>query len=336
MTSSKRLLFTLIIVFLTLCASVGLTWKNFLTTPLVVSELGIKYIVPQGASFKSVAVDLYNQRILRYPRFFMWLAYYRGVIHQLKAGEYFFPKNTTPSTLIEQIATGKGILYHAFTIIPGMNFQQLRAMLNKTEDLQHTTQNLSDTQIMKLLGQQELSPEGQFFPETYYFIKDTVDISLLKRALKTMKKKLAVAWSQRAVKLSFQTPYQALIAASIIEKEARVKEELPIIAGVMVNRLKKGMLLQFDPTVIYGAGLQYNGIIHKSDLQKNNPYNTYIHKGLPPTPIAMPGIDAIYAAMHPAVNDYLYFVAKGKSGTHQFSRTLREHKAAVMSVMQYR
>jgi UPF0755 protein len=314
----------------------GIAWERFVTTPLVTDAQGFRYSVRPGATFKTVAADLHRLHILNHPCFFSWLVRYRGVVHELKAGEYLFPRGTTPGRVIDQLSTGTGMIFHAFTVVPGMTFQQLRLVLNKSSELQHTTATLTDAAIMKRLGHPDVMPEGQFYPDTYYFVVDSSDLILLKRAYNAMQNHLNTAWQHRASNSPFKTPYEALIAASIIEKESRVKAELPIIAGVMSNRLHREMLLQFDPTVIYGIGSRYDGVIHKSDLQDKNPYNTYVNKGLPPTPISMPGKEAIAAALHPDANNYLYFVARGDGSSHQFSRTLPEHNAAVSAAHQFR
>lgn len=329
MTTFRRVILSAAVISLTAIVGLGIAWEFFLQTPIINDVQGLRYNVRAGASFKSVSTDLHNLHILKHPYFFMSLVHYRGVTHKLKAGEYLFPKGTTPGRMIDQISTGTGMIYHAFTIIPGMTFSQLRQTLDKSPELAHTTQHLTDEAIMQRLGHPELKAEGQFFPDTYYFVVDSSDIVLLKRAFNAMQIKLNNAWSHRAADLPFKNSYEALIAASIIEKEAKVKGELPIIAGVLTNRLRRGIMLQFDPTVIYGVGARYNGTIYKRDLQENNPYNTYVHKGLPPTPISMPGKEAIEAVMHPDGNNYIYFVARGDGSTHQFSRTLTEHNAAV-------
>ena len=185
---------------------------------------------------------------------------------------------------------------------------------------------------MNRLGDAALAPEGQFFPETYYYTKGSSDLVILKRAFDLMQSNLKEAWETRSPNLPYKNVYEALIAASLIEKEAYFDAERPVIAGVLVNRIRKNMLIQFDPTVIYGLGLRYNGKIHKQDLLENTPYNTYVHKGLPPTPIAMPGRTSINAALHPDNTDYLYFVARSDK-SHQFSKTLFEHQAAVIKLM---
>jgi UPF0755 protein len=321
-----------------LAVSFGITatvWRSFLTTPIIVTE-GVRYTVHPGSSYKVVSAELHQQHILKHPVLFNVLFRVRNDTHHLKAGEYAFAAGLTPGKMIDQIVQGTGMVYHAFTIVPGMNFHQVRESLSKDSSLTHTTQNLSDADIMNKLGLPNIHPEGRFFPDTYYFVAGTPDWVLLKRSYTEMQRKLLKSWDERAQGLPFKTPYDALIAASIIEKEAYYQDELPIMAGVMVNRLRRGILLQFDPTVIYGAGEHYNGTIHKSELRAvDNPYNTYMHKGLPPTPISMPGRLAIDAVMHPTENNYLYFVARG-DGAHQFSTTLAQHYVAVNTAKKMR
>lgn len=304
------------------------SWLKFLYTPLVTDPLGMKYTVRAGTTTRAVIDDLYQQNVVKHPYYFKLLLRYKGVAHQLKAGDYLFPKGSTPSSILEQISTGKGMIYYTFTIVPGWNFRELRAAMQGNENLHHTIQTMSDAEIMTRLGHAELKPEGEFFPDTYFFMQGADDITILKRSFKAMQEKLNMAWQHRTPGLPFNTSYQALIGASIIEKEAYVESELPTMAGVMVNRLKRNMLLQFDPTVIYGMGERYTGKIHRTDLVANTPYNTYVHKGLPPTPISMPSLAAINAMMHPEQHQFYYFVAQS-NGSSQFSTKLGEHNKAV-------
>lgn len=309
------------------CWVAGMGWY-YLYTPAVTSEQGFRYVLQPAASVNRLISDLSSEKIIKHPTYFKILIYVRGSSHRLKAGEYLFPKGTTPSQIISQMVAGKGLIYHSFTIIAGWNFHQVSQALQQENNLRHLTTNLSDSELMKQLGSNYTSPEGLFFPDTYYFIENSTDLMLLKRAYHLMETKLNDAWQLRDSQSPFTSPYESLIAASLVEKEAYLNTERPIIAGVLMNRLKKDMLLQIDPTVIYGVGSQYNGKIQKKDLTANTPYNTYVHKGLPPTPIAMPSIDSIMAVMHPEQHDYIYFVAKG-DGSHQFSKTLNEHNVAV-------
>ncbi|HEX2549885.1 MAG TPA: endolytic transglycosylase MltG [Gammaproteobacteria bacterium] len=321
----KKKLYIFLIILL---AGTFAFWIKFLYTPLV-NHSGYRFTVPAGASMKTVVNDLYDKGIIKNYIFFSTLVRLRGDSHSLKAGEYFFPEGTTPSKMLNQMVTGTGIVYRAFTIVPGWNFKDLSDALFKNTSIRHQLPHMTHQDLMKVLGRPDLDPEGQFFPDTYFFAEGTYDIVILKRSFKAMQTKLNTAWLTRDVGLPYQTPNEALIAASLIEKEAYLAEEQPRIAGVLMNRLQKDMLLQFDPTVIYGMGMRYNGTITKEDLLENTPYNTYVHKGLPPTPIAMPSLGAIIAALHPELNNYLYFVARG-DGSHQFSETLSDHNDAVM------
>lgn len=309
-----------------LLATVGM-WLYFLFTPVITQEGGAAYYLRPGATNKLVITELAEQGLVTHPLLFSIYVYpYRNA--QLKTGEYLFPKGSTPVSIWKQITTGVGLVYHPFAIIPGWTFMQLRKALSQTQGLRQTLNGLSDHQIMTRLGNSDLAPEGEFFPETYYYTRGIPDFVILKRAYALMQKQLSAAWLKRAPNLPYKDAYEALIAASLIEKEAYLNAERPVIAGVLINRLRKDMLLQFDPTVIYGMGERYAGKIHKENLQEDTPYNSYIHKGLPPTPIAMPGLASIDAALHPQDNDYIYFVAKGDGG-HQFSKTLSEHNKAV-------
>jgi len=322
-----------IIVVTMLLATVFLilgVWFKFIYTSLITDEHGMKYTVREGTSIRAVIDDLHALKILKYPELFKLLVSMEGVAHELKAGEYFFPKGTTPLRLLHQITSGTGIIYYSFMIVPGWTFKDLRAAILRDSHLKHTIQNLSDAEIMQRLGHPDFKPEGEFYPDTYFFVEGSEDIHLLKRAFNAMQKRLNASWEHREADLPFKSAYQALIAASIIEKEFYLHEELPKIAGVLVNRLNKDMLLQFDPTVIYGVG-RFDGKIRRSDLLSNNPYNTYVHKGLPPTPISMPSLAAIEAVMHPMHHDYYYFVAQSM-GSHQFSKELNEHYKAVEEV----
>lgn len=304
-------------------------------SPVISDEQGFKYKVKPGASIRSVSDDLYQQHILKYPSFFVWISRIKNQTHALKAGEYLFAKHASPAKILEQVVTGTGMVNYSFTIVPGTTFSQIRSALNKDVKLEHTTRQMSDATIMKTLGHPEFYPEGQFFPDTYYFVEGTSDLVVLKHAFQAMQDKVTKTWAHRTPNLPFISQYQALIAASIVEKEAYLDSERPIIAGVLINRLRRNILLQFDPTVIYGMGSRYHGIIYKSDLLKHTSYNTYVHKGLPPTPIAMPSLASIEAVMRPDANNYIYFVARGDGSSHQFSRTLAEHNAAVASAKKY-
>ncbi len=319
-------------IFLVICFFVIVSGIVFLRGSVVNDDHGVRYTVPAGASIRSVTQDLYALNIIRHPVLFDLLVNLEGNRHELKAGEYLFPKGTTPLSLLYQITHGTGMYHYSFTFIAGWNFRHLRDMLEKEPDLQHTSALMSDTAIMTYLGESTMSPEGRFFPDTYFFTKGSSDLLLLKRAFQKMQKTLNAAWQTRELGLPYDTQNEALIVASLVEKETGLARERPMIAGVIVNRLRKNMLLQIDPTVIYAAGANYDGTIYKKDLLSDNPYNTYKHKGLPPTPIAIPGLESINAALHPQHHGYYYFVAKNNSAAsegHQFSATLVEHNTAV-------
>jgi UPF0755 protein len=303
------------------------TWLYAFYVPEVVNEHGAVYELKPGTSVKRMVTEMHEQGIVEHPIVFALFAY-SHLKTPLKTGEYLFPKGSTPYTMWKQVTNGTGFMNYPFTIVPGWTFIQLRNALQRSNKLRQLSANMSEKQIMNRLGAPDRDPEGQFFPETYYYTKDSPDLVILKRAYDLMQLNLKEAWESRAPNLPYKDVYEALIAASLIEKEAYLDVERPIIAGVLINRIRKNMLIQFDPTVIYGLGLRYNGKIHKQDLLENNPYNTYVHKGLPPTPIAMPGMISINAALHPENTDYLYFVARGDK-SHQFSKTLNEHQAAV-------
>lgn len=315
-----------------ICCFVGM-WLHFLFGSVVDQDAGYIFELKQGSSRNRVIAELNEQQIIRYPRFFLWYVYPQKNA-QVKMGEYFFKKGSTPVSIWKQITTGTGLYLHPFIIIPGWTFNQLKRELWNAEGLRHVSANLSDEQIMLHLGVQNLKPEGEFFPETYYYTKGISDLIILKQAFHDMQKHLSEAWHKRASGLPYKNAYEALIAASLIEKEAYLNKERSTIAGVLVNRLKSNMLLQFDPTVIYGLGERYVGKITKANLLENTIYNTYIHKGLPPTPIAMPSISSIFAALHPEQHPYYYFVAKG-DGSHQFSKTLLEHNDAVKALIKW-
>ena len=310
---------------------VGYLFYSF-CKPIVTQKEGVVYYLHPGTSPKILIATLAKQGFIRFPLFFFTYVELSGRA-QLKTGEYLFPQGSSSLSIWRQVTEGKGFVYHEFTIIPGWTFKQLRLALAQTQNLRPTLQNLDDKQLMLRLGYKPFSPEGEFFPETYYYTKDVPDLVILKRAIDYMQKKLNEAWLTREPNLPYQNAYEALIAASLIEKEAYLAAERPIIAGVLINRLRKNMRLQFDPTVIYGMGEHYQGKIYKQNLLEDTAYNTYVHKGLPPTPIAMPSFSAIDAALHPQHHEYYYFVAKG-DGSHQFSKTLAEHNKAVVTSSQ--
>jgi UPF0755 protein len=262
------------------------------------------------------------------------LARQLGVAGKLQVGEYALDPGTTPRQLLLRMREGK-VISHRFTIVEGWSLRELRAALARAQPLGHETAQLDDAALMEALGRPGLHPEGRFLPETYVYTRGDSDLDVLARARAAMDKALDAAWESRVPDLPLRSKEEALALASIVEKETGVAEERPQIAGVFVRRLKLGMKLQTDPTVIYGMGERYAGNIRRADLLADTPYNTYTRAGLPPTPIAMPGVAALQAATHPAPGDALYFVAVGDgSGRHVFTRSLAEHQAAVRAYLQ--
>ena len=298
-------------------------YRAFLDTPLLIPQTGVEFTLPAGESIRLTAHRLQEQGILRSSLYLQVYARLGGLAHRLKAGEYLLKPGTTPRTLLEQIVAGRVIQY-PLTIVEGWTFRRLLEAVASHPKLQHTLAGLNEADIMARLGYPGQHPEGRFFPDTYYFPAGTSDVAFLKRAYAKLERHLQKAWEQRSPDLPLKTPYEALILASIIEKETALPAERWQVAGVFVRRLQKGMLLQTDPTVIYGLGDRFDGNLHKQDLLADTPYNTYTRFGLPPTPIALPGAASIAAAVAPVAGNALYFVATGEGG-HVFSRTLEEH-----------
>ena len=285
------------------------------------------FLIRSGSNIKSIAQELALQKIIDDPWLFILLAKVKGLETRVRAGEYRIEPGISADELLQKFAKGNAVQY-SFTIIEGWSFRQMLAALADNQIIEHKLTDKSDDEIMQLLGLPNQHPEGMFFPDTYRFPKGTSDVGFLKRAYQVMQKHLQREWENRAVELPLKSSYEALILASIVEKETGAEFERPLIAGVFIERLKRNMRLQTDPTIIYGLGEKFDGNIRSRDLKKDTPYNTYLHAGLTPTPIALPGLDAIHAALHPAPTEALYFVSKG-DGTHQFSATLEEHNAAV-------
>lgn len=299
----------------------------FSNTPLQAKTSTQEVDLKAGSSLRSVGQQLVDQGILREPWSFVLLVRVLGKAGEVKAGNYLINTGITPYELFVILTNGSNT-QSSITFIEGWTFAQMRAALLKNEDVKHVTVAYSDEQLMREIGAKESLPEGMFFPDTYYFSRDMTDQSILKRAYFAMQAKLAQAWQTRDAGLPYDSPYQALIMASIVEKETGRAAERAQIAGVFLNRLRIGMRLQTDPTVIYGLGEHFDGNLHKQDLLRDNSYNTYTRAGLPPTPIAMPSLASIEAALHPEKTKAIYFVGKG-DGTHVFSATLEEHNRAV-------
>lgn len=305
-------------------------YQGFQSAPLPGLHTGQVVQVKQGDSFRAVLARLRAQGINAGTDLeWQLLARQLDAAGKLKVGEYALDPGITPRTLLQNMRAGR-IIQYRFTIVEGWNFRQLRAALDAATPLLHQTRQLDDAALMAAIGHAGQHPEGRFLPETYLYVRGDSDLDVLTRAYEAMARALAAAWADRAAELPLTTPDQALILASIVEKETGIAEERAQIAGVFIRRLRLGMKLQTDPTVIYGIGSAYDGNIRRRDLATDTPYNTYTRSGLTPTPIAMPGRDALQAALHPAPGDALYFVALGDgSGRHVFSATLAQHNAAV-------
>ena len=312
-----------------LCAALALAWMIYFANSGIQLKTDTEsFDIQAGSRFRGVTHQLVQQNIIQDAITFEVLARGLGVASDVKAGVYEVKSGITPLALLDMITSGSSS-QASITFIEGWTFAQMRDELNSSEKVKHMTMSETDQQILKEIGATETMPEGLFFPDTYFFTPNTSDRDILKRAYSTMQSKLNAAWATKADGLPYRTPYEGLIMASIVEKETGRAFERPQIAGVFVNRLKIGMRLQTDPTVIYGMGEQFDGNIRKKDLLSDTIYNTYTRDGLPPTPIAMPGLGAINAALHPAQTKALYFVGKG-DGTHYFSASLKEHNNAVI------
>ena len=317
---------------LVLAGSVGagwalMEWGDALQQELAVGEKGIRYTINRGASFRSVVEDLADRGVLQKPRYLVWTASWTGKAGRMQAGGYHIRPGTTAEALMDLFVQGK-VLQHSITLVEGWTFSQVMQTVENHRELVHTLGGLSDQEVMARIGHADMHPEGRFLPETYQFPDGTQDVDILRRAYGDMQALLIAEWERRDGGLPYGKPYDALIMASIVEKETARPEERGRIAGVFVRRLQKKMRLQTDPTVIYGLGESFDGNLRRRDLKRRTPYNTYVYKGLPPTPIAMPGVDSILAALHPEPGNVLYFVAKG-DGSHHFSATLAEHQKAV-------
>jgi len=285
-------------------------------------------VFSRGSSIRTLANQLIEKGLLNNKRYFLIWGKLNRQETKLQAGEYLITPGMTLAGLLETMVAGD-VVQHNITIIEGYTFRQMLNSIHQNPILIKHLTGLSDDEIMEKLGHKGEHPEGRFFPDTYYVSRGVSDVELLKRAYKAMANILQEEWQQREDDLPLKTAYEALILASIVEKESAIAEERPLIAGLFINRLRKKMRLQTDPTVIYGIK-NYDGNIRFRDLRKDTPYNTYTRNGLPPTPIALPGRQAIHATLHPDKTKYLYFVAYGDgSGRHVFSTNLKDHEKAV-------
>ena len=327
----SNLLFKLSGVVLLLGSFIGgwlvMDYRHVIDSPLPLSAPGYRLLIPPGASLGQVTAALARDGVLPHPLYLRWLAVLSGRSHAIKAGEYLIEPGITPRQLLDKVVSG-AVLEHSLTVVEGWTFAQLMEALRRQDAIQHTLDSVAPDQIMARLGHPGEHPEGRFLADTYHFPRGTTDLAFLQRAYQTMSGHLDEEWRAREQGLPYHSAYDALIIASIIEKETALPEERPEIAGVFVRRLARGMRLQTDPTVIYALGAAFDGNLTRKDLATNSLYNTYMHAGLPPTPIALPGLASIHAALHPAAGEALYFVSRG-DGSHVFSATLAEHNRAV-------
>jgi UPF0755 protein len=310
-------------------------YAGFADAPIAGLEAGDSLVLQRGDSFVDMLHKLQGAGAAggHGPEWRV-LARQMGAAGHLQVGEYALDPATTPRQLLQRMRDGK-VISHRFTIVEGWNLRELRAALARAEPLEHAAAKLDDAALVAKIGHSGAHPEGRFLPETYAYTRGDSDLDVLARAWTAMDKALDAAWDSRAPGLPLHSKQEALVLASIVEKETGVAGERPEIAGVFLRRLQAGMRLQTDPTVIYGMGARYAGNIRKADLLADTPYNTYTRTGLPPTPIAMPGAAALQAATHPAPGDALYFVAVGDgSGRHVFTRSLVDHQAAVRAYLQ--
>jgi len=332
-----------VLLVLLLFAIAGGVWawtdyQRFSEAPLPVASNDKTIDVARGSSYQLIVAELRRQGIaghgFRDGLYWRVLGRELGVAGRLHAGEYALAQGITPRALLRKMAEGD-VVQHRFTIVDGWTFRQLRLALANETGLQQTLPGSSDEDIAHRVGIADGKAEGWFLPETYSFVKGESDFDVLQRAHAAMQRALDRLWPARSGDVKLETPYEALILASIVEKETAQPAERAQIAGVFIRRLKFGMRLQTDPTVIYGMGENYAGNIRRSDLETDTPYNTYTRDGLPPTPIALPGTVALEAALHPAPGDALYFVARG-DGSHEFSPTLEAHNRAVQKFQLHR
>jgi UPF0755 protein len=314
-------------------AGTWLAWRQHertcLDQPIAALRETVIFEVPEGASLSAVAASLEQQGLLAQRGAWVRHARRAGLATRIKAGEYELQPGATPAGLLEQFVAGRVRLY-VVTIPEGWTFRQALAAIQSHPAVKVELAGLAAAAVMQRLGLGERHPEGLFFPDTYHFPRGTSDGTILLQAHARMENALATAWADRAAQLPLDSPYQALILASLVEKETGAPDERGLISGVFVNRLRKGMRLQTDPTVIYGLGEAFDGNLRRRDLLADTPYNTYTRAGLPPTPIALPGRDALEAAVRPAATDALYFVATGLGdGRHFFAKSLVAHNANV-------
>lgn len=323
----KKALGLLVLLMLVSAAAGYGVWWWVMQRAVPMQAERIDYIIEAGSGPKTIARQMREAGISLDENQFVWLARLTEKDKQLQAGAYEAVQGDTLWTLLERMAQGD-MLQTRITLIEGWDYKRIRTVLSENPHVKQTLVGLSDAELLAQLGSEATHPEGLFYPDTYVFVPGTSDYDILRRAYQAQADLLEKMWAERAPDLPLKTPYEALILASIVEKETGHSADRARVAGVFINRLRRGMLLQTDPTVIYGMGATYEGRIRKRDLQTDTPWNTYTRTGLPPTPIATPSKAALQATLHPEQHNFLYFVSRG-DGTSEFSRNLNEHNRAV-------
>lgn len=318
---------TLILLGMVVAITLGGIFAWVVLSPIRLDSSPIEFHIASGSGLRSVARQIGDAGAPVHPWVFIALGKLLRAETSVKAGSYEIESGITPLLLMKMLTRGD-VTQTEIAFIEGWTFRQMRERLDAHPEIQHDSKALSETEILQRIGASESRAEGLFFPDTYLFSKRSSDLELLARAYRGMQRHLAREWATKAAGLPYRDSYQALIMASIVEKETGREADRPLVAAVFTNRLRQGMLLQTDPTVIYGVGEKFDGNLRKRDLLTDTPYNTYTRGGLPPTPIAMPGLASLQATLHPADTQALYFVARG-DGSSQFSRTLDEHNQAV-------
>jgi UPF0755 protein len=322
-----RLVFRLLLlaVLVGMLAVGWLVW--FATSPVLLKSDPLEFEIRPGLGLRAAAQEMTAAGVSLAPWQFSLLGRLAGKASEIKAGSYELAGRLTPWELLNKLTRGD-VTQTEVVFVEGWTFRQLRAALDAHPDVRHDTAGLGNGELLARIGAQESHPEGLFFPDTYLFVKQSSDVNILRRAYGVMQRRLAAEWQARDLSVPYRNSYEALIMASIVEKETGLPADRPMVAAVFVNRLRQGMLLQTDPTVIYGLGEHFDGNLRKHDLTSDTPYNTYTRSGLPPTPIALPGLASLQASLRPSASDSLYFVARG-DGSSAFSRTLNEHNRAV-------
>lgn len=321
-----RTLFRLLLLLLVAAAALAWFGWDYAHRPMNMDAEQVEFTIERGASMRQIAQIANDAGVDTEPELLYWLARLTGHDRRIKAGSYAVDRGTTPLQLLAKLSAGE-VTQGMIRLVEGWNFRQLRTAIESHPELKQDTLELSNAEILQRIGATELHPEGLFFPDTYLFDKNSSALDVFRRAYRAMQKELDAAWAQRAL-VPLKSPYEVLILASIIEKETGRPEDRGLVASVFVNRLDKDMLLQTDPTVAYGFGEELQGRLRKRHLETDHPWNTYLYKGLPPSPIAMPGRASIMAAVKPEQSSYYYFVSRG-DGSSEFSRNLNDHNRAV-------